>query len=464
MIIRKILPPAGVLIIHFLVASLLFAYMSAETAYSSGKTTVYFFWSTGCRHCQDERDFLAVLGQKYPELDIKSLEVTGNPENAKLFSDMADAYGIRIKGVPATFIGGQEPVVGYQGYEPTGKIIEAMIKHCVGNHCADPIERLARPQGTPLISQGEFTGKTGEQGVCGKDVECPEEEKAPPAPLSAKKDSVINLPLLGELDISGEALFYQTIVIAGFDGFNPCAFFVLFTLLGLLLHEQSRQRLLLIGAIFVFFSGFIYFIFMAAWLNIFLLTGKIAAVTIAAGAVALIIALINIKDFFYFRKGVSLIIPEMAKPRLFDRMRKLVRAASLPSAMMGTVVLAVAANLYELFCTAGFPMVYTRILTLHSLPKVHYYLYLVLYNVVYVIPLALIVLFFAVTLGSKKLTDRQGRILKLVSGMMMLCLGAVLLTKAELLNNIAMTVGLLGISLAVSGIIIFAAARLKAGN
>ena len=470
----------GLITVFILITVCSFFSAHAGRAYAAGKVTVYFFWSTGCPHCKDEKAFLEKLVKKYPELDIKSLEVKNNPENAKLFSDMSDAYRIRIKGVPATFIGGLGPVVGYRGDESTGKTIEAMVRQCVESKCPDPIDRLGRLPGTSLLTREEHTGIAGEQGVCGQDIECPEEKKVqsglPPEdrritraaegmlPAKDRQDQVVNLPLLGELDISRDALFYQTIVIAGLDGFNPCAFFVLFTLLGLLLHVQSRKRLLLIGGIFVFFSGFIYFIFMAAWLNFFLLTGKIAAVTTAAGAIALIMAFINIKDFFYFGKGVSLVIPEKAKPRLFDRMRKLMKAASLPSVILGTVVLAAAANMYELFCTAGFPMVYTRILTLHSLSKVHYYLYLVFYNMIYVIPIALIVLFFAVTLGARKLTERQGQILKLVSGMMMLGLGMVLFAKPELLNNIAVTAGLLGISLASSWIIAFAAGRLTAGR
>ena len=453
-LIRQTSTLVGLLIVLFLATGFLYSVMAGDTADASAKVTVYFFWSTGCPHCIKEEAFLDKLGKKYPELDVKSLEVKNNPENAKLFSDMADAYGIRIKGVPATFIGGLEPVIGYQGDGSTGKEIEARIKQCFENKCAGPVERLKARPVTPLLSQG----------VCPQDTECPEEKtvqgggpssgKEGMLPPTERNDTVVHMPFIGELDISGDALFFQTVVIAGLDGFNPCAFFVLFTLLGLLLHVQTRKRLLLIGGIFIFFSGLIYFIFMAAWLNVFLLTGKIAEVTMLAGAIALIISLINIKDFFYFRKGVSLVIPEKAKPRLFDRMRKLLKAASLPSVILGTVVLAAAANMYELFCTAGFPMVYTRILTLHNLSKVHYYLYLVLYNVIYVVPLALIVLFFAVTLGVKKLTERQGQILKLVSGMMMLCLGAVLLVKPELLNNIAVTAGLLATSLAVSGIFI----------
>jgi thiol-disulfide isomerase/thioredoxin len=441
-------------------------FLFAGALHAADKVVVYLFWATGCPHCEEEKAFLDEMAGRYPQLDLRYFEVKDNPENAKLFSDMAEAYGVKLKGVPATFIGEENPIVGYRTDESTGREIEARIRRCIERGCPDPRDRMARPAGPLLFPQNGLAG--AEEGVCAQDTECPEGAPtsgpaAPKPPLTAptekRNDQVIELPLLGKVDTARESLLYQTIAIAGLDGFNPCAFFVLFTLLGLLLHVHSRKRLLLIGGIFVFFSGFVYFIFMAAWLNIFLLTGRIAAVTVAAGAVALLIALINVKDFFFFRKGVSLVIPEKAKPRLFDRMRKLIKATSLPSVIAGTVVLAVAANAYELFCTAGFPMVYTRILTLHNLSKIEYYLYLLLYNVVYVVPLVAIVLFFAVTLGARKLTEHQGQVLKLVSGMMMFCLGAVLLTRPELLNNVAVTGGLLGVSLAVSAVIVLMVKR-----
>jgi len=96
----------------------------------------------------------------------------------------------------------------------------------------------------------------------------------------------------------------------------------------------------------------------------------------------------------------------------------------------------VVANTYELLCTAGFPMVFARVLTLHDLSTAGYYLYLVLYNVIYIIPLAVIVTLFAVTLGSRKLSEKEGRILKLVSGLMMLELGLVLLFAPELMTRL----------------------------
>jgi len=121
-------------------------------------------------------------------------------------------------------------------------------------------------------------------------------------------------------------------------------------------------------------------------------------------------------------------------------MRNIITEGSLKGAIIATVILAATANLYELLCTAGFPLVFTRVLTLNELPAISYYLYLLLYNIVYIIPLAAIVLFFTITLGTRKLSENEGRFLKLLSGMMMLFLGIILLIAPELLSNIAISI------------------------
>jgi hypothetical protein len=78
-----------------------------------------------------------------------------------------------------------------------------------------------------------------------------------------------------------------------------------------------------------------------------------------------------------------------------------------------------------------------------------------------VIPLGVIVLTFSITLGAKKLTEWQGRVLKLLSGLMMLFLGLVLLINPALLNNMLLSVGLLVSALSVAMIIIFTTKRIK---
>ena len=111
--------------------------------------------------------------------------------------------------------------------------------------------------------------------------------------------------------------------------------------------------------------------------------------------------------------------------------------------LAATIVLAIVANSYELLCTAGLPMVYTRILTLQPLSNEHYYFYLAFYNLIYVAPLFLIVVVYTRSLGGKKLSEQQVRLLKLMSGLMMLSLGAVLLLAPGLLNNMLVSVSIL---------------------
>jgi hypothetical protein len=121
----------------------------------------------------------------------------------------------------------------------------------------------------------------------------------------------------------------------------------------------------------------------------------------------------------------------------------------------GTVVLAIAANTYELLCTAGFPMVYTRLLTLRNLSNIEYYMYLAFYNIVYVIPLFAIVLLFTATLGARQLTEKEGRALKLLAGVMMLCLGLVLVFSPAALSNLETAAGILVAAIAITALTLF---------
>lgn len=361
---------------------------------------LYYFWGTGCPHCEEAKPFVKALQKDYPALRVESRDVMADRDNLRIWTETAARFGTAPAGVPAFYVAGQS-IVGFSP-EIQNRLITLLDKHF---------------------------------GLA----------------VSAPSPEVVRLPLFGDVEPSHLSLPVFTLVIAGLDSFNPCAFFVLLFLLSLLVHAHSRKRMLLVGGTFVLCSGLVYFLFMAAWLNLFLLVGQLEYMTDLAGLVALVIGAINAKDYFFFKEGVSLSIPEAAKPRLFARMRGLLHSESTTTLLLGTVVLALAANSYELLCTAGFPMVYTRVLTLNQLSSQAYYLYLGLYNLVYVIPLAVIVGVFTWTLGSRKLTENQGRILKLLAGVMMLMLGAVLVFKPALLNDARSSALLLGTSLLLTG-------------
>lgn len=359
------------------------------------KTTIYFFWSSGCPHCAKEKPFLEKLEGKYPGLDVKYYE-TSDPESVKLFSDVAKAYGASTQWVPATFICDYY-TVGFDSEETTGKEIEEKVKTCLELGCTD-------------LYQSE------NQQQCNVD-----------------QKNIVNIPLLGEIDLTKVGLPLLTIILGFLDGFNPCAIWVLCFLLTLLLYAKSRKKILAIGSIFVLTSGIVYFLFMAAWLNFFLMIGFVKALRIIVALVAVIAGIINMKDFLFFKKGISLTIPDKWKPKLFEKMRALVKEEAFIAVIIGTIVLAFTANTFELICTFGFPAIYTRALTLHNLPALSYYLYLALYNIIYILPLAVIVLVFTWTMGAHRFTETQGKILKLISGLLMLILGLILLIKPELL-------------------------------
>ncbi|MGD9385797.1 MAG: hypothetical protein PVF28_04525, partial [Thioalkalispiraceae bacterium] len=357
---------------------------------------LYFYWSNQCPHCQKALVYLENLELQRDDIVIHNYQLVGEPENITRYEMMAAALAKSAQSVPAFFMCNTMLTGFDQAITP--QQIETVLSRC----------------------QQYLASNNNLHGFAGIESD----------PL------VLDLPFFGAIQADISSLPIMTLVIAAVDAFNPCAFFVLMFLLSLLIHTRNRKRMLLVGGVFVFFSGLMYFLFMTAWLNLFRVIGQLDVITIIAASVAVVVGLINIKDFFWFKQGVSLTLSEQAKPKLFQRMRGLLQVRSLPVLLAATISLALFANMYEFLCTAGFPMVYTRILTLSDLTTAQYYAYLLLYNVVYIVPLLIIVLLFVTTMGARKLQESEGRGLKLFSGTMMLALGIVLLFVPSLLQNL----------------------------
>ncbi|MCM2311554.1 MAG: thioredoxin family protein [Steroidobacteraceae bacterium] len=394
---------------------------------ADGTPTVrlYYFFSPTCPHCQAAAPYIDELQARWPWLEVKKFAVKDNRANAKFYYETALSLGTKALSVPG-FVFCRQVLIGYDTADTTGAEIARALEACHER-------RLATPTATDVpASSGAATAGT----------------QASPAERSAA--TTINLPFVGMVDVQAFSLPVLTVVLAGMDAFNPCAFFVLLFLLSLLVHAKSRARMAIVGGTFVLFSGLVYFVFMAAWLNVFLIAGELRVITMIAGLLALTVAALNIKDYFWFKEGPSLSIPESAKPGLFKRMRGIVATGSLGPMLASTVLLAIVANSYELLCTAGFPMVYTRVLTLAGLETWQYYAWLAVYNVIYVIPLLVIVIVFVRTMGARKLSESEGRVLKLVSGFMMLGFGLLLLVAPQLLTNPLASIVVLLVAVAVA--------------
>jgi hypothetical protein len=193
---------------------------------------------------------------------------------------------------------------------------------------------------------------------------------------------------------------------------------------------------------------------MAAILNFVSVFENQNIISYCAGVVAILFGILNIKDFFFFKKGPSASVSDKQKLKLSQQMRKIIRITSIPSLVFSTIVLAISANTVELLCSFNLPLIYTgTILPQYNLGMMERYFYLIFYNIVYIIPLLIIVGIMVATLGRWKLSEYQGRVLKLFSGIMILSLGLILLVKYELLHDVFSVVYLLLISIFLSVII-----------
>jgi thiol-disulfide isomerase/thioredoxin len=410
------------LVITFIIAFLCATALAVVVTATTGTVKLYYYSAENCPHCKEYGPLIHQLAEQAPTVTLIEKDIWLDRSAFEEMMKLVATHGDLPVATPTLFLG-NKVWIGLDHNKL--REVEAQLKECLESGCPDAMERLLPENSKRLAEQ----------------------------PLA--EEGTISVPLWGELDAREISLPLVTLTLGLLDSINPCAFFVLLFLLSLMIHAHSRMRMLTVGVVFVSFSGLIYFLFMAAWLNLFLATGGIRVVTLLAGFVALLIGGFNVKDYFMFHKGPSLSIPEKAKPGLYHRVRGLVKSANYLSLLGGTALLAIAANSYELLCTAGFPMVFTRILTLQELPTWQYYTYLGLYNVVYVIPLLIIVIIFAVTLGAHQLSERQGRCLKLVSGIMMAVMGLVLVFFPTLLQSLSGTITIFSVAMLCIAIILF---------
>ena len=340
--------------------------------------SIEVFTRPGCPHCAHARQFLRRLSIEYPGVRITEQVVPQDQQQLERLFRLTEQSGFQRPGVPA-FLICENFFIGFDTDQTTGEQIKRLLGLTDNN------------KGTPPATGSVVTSWFGT--------------------ISAGK---LGLPLF-------------TIAIGLVDGFNPCAMWVLLMLLSLLVNLRNRKRLLLIAGIFVLVSGAVYFAFMAAWLNLYFIIGFSRSIQVVVGFIASVIGVVHIKDFFAFKQGLSLSIPDSSKPGIYARIRRVIYAENLLAACFAVIIVALLVNLVELLCTAGLPAVYTQILAARELPLVEYYSYLLLYNLAYIFDDALMVTIAVVTLSSHKLQTMEGRWLKLLSGAVILALGIFLI-------------------------------------
>lgn len=366
------------------------------------KVSLHLFWSYGCPHCQKEKIFLAKLVEKYPQLEIKDYEVSSSQTNVALLKKAGDSLGVNVSGVPFTVIG-QEYFVGYLNDETTGKEIEAAVNYALENDYQDVVGSL--------FSRNEESDQDKVKGAT----------------------DIIEVPIFGQLDTKKLSLPILTFVIALLDGFNPCAMWVLLFLISLLLGMKDKKKMWVLGSVFIVASGFVYFLFLSAWLNLFLFLGWVTWIRILVGLIALGAGGYYLWDYITNKSGACRVMGSKKKQKVFDNLKKVTQKKQLGLAVLGMIVLAFAVNLVELVCSAGLPAIYTQVLSLANLPTWQYYLYLIFYILIFMLD-DLVVFFVAMTtLKITGLSTKYSRFSHLFGGILIFIIGLLLIFKPEVL-------------------------------
>ena len=375
--------------------------LAASTAWGpSASPDLEIFVREGCSRCADAESFVEGLRRRQPDLRVAVHDVRRDPTALARLQELAASAGAAAPGLPSFYVRG-ELLVGFAGESTSGAHIEALL--------AGRPEKPA-PSATTAMS-------------------CAQEANLTCSPGPAAAADSVEWPWLGiRIDVEKVGLPLFTMATGLVDGFNPCSMWVLIMMVSILAATRDRRKMLAIAGTFVVVEGFAYFAFMAAWLNLFLLIGISRTSQVALGIVALVAGLINIKDFWAFGRGITLSIPAAAKPGIYAKIRRILQEENLFLAVAGTAALAILVQIVELLCTSGFPALYTRILTLRDLDPWAYYGYLLLYNAMYMLDDVAVLAIGVVTLSQRRLQEKEGRRLKLLSGIVMLLLGLYLIT------------------------------------
>lgn len=378
---------------------------------ASEAVPVYLFWTETCPHCAKARKFLDMLSLRTPGIEIHALELSSDARHERAFAALSKHFAIDPPAVPLIIIG-DKVVVGYDEDATTGAEIEASIAACRSKACADIAGAYVR--GThPAVADGGATDAT----------DIGREPRGPSLP------DTITIPGIGQIETRSLSLPALTLVLGAIDGFNPCAMWVLVFLIGLLVGMRDPFRMWSYGAAFLLTSAAVYFAFLAAWLNIFLVFGSLTWVRTAIGVFALGAGGYYLWQFVTNPEAACPVASPGKREHVMARLKDTIGERSFLLAIAGLVVLAVGVNLIELLCSAGIPAVYTQVLVLSDLSAIKYYAYLTLYIAVFLLDDVIVFVTAMVTLRAAGLTANYARYSHLIGGIVLGAIGILLLFK-----------------------------------
>ncbi len=400
----------------------LLALMALPANAQEPQANIYFFWGHGCPHCALEKRYLDNLARNNPQVNVYEYEVWDNEANFELWLKVSDKLNADVQGVPFTVVG-EEYFIGWLNEATTGASIEKAVTCLLNDGCQDVVQEIISPPTTDPMPNTE-------------PCDCVDKETPTPVEQQSLVSDItqeINVPVLGKVNLKDLSLPLITIVLAGLDGFNPCAMWVLLFLISLLLGLSDKKRRWFLGTAFIIASSLVYFVFMASWLNLLMFAKELSKIQIGIGLVALGGGLYNLKEFSCSKESGCKVTGGAKRQAIFARLRAITQQQQLWLALVGIILLAFAVNLVELICSAGLPVIFTQILAINNLSPWQYYAYMLMYIVIFMLDDLLVFFSAMLTLEMTGFSTKYSRYSHLIGGLVMVIIGLLLIYKPEVL-------------------------------
>lgn len=236
--------------------------------------------------------------------------------------------------------------------------------------------------------------------------------------------------------LTGVTLF--AIITGGLlDGINPCAFATLIFFIAYMERvKQKKKTLLYIGLAFSL-AVFIGYIFVGLGILEFYYQAEESVlisdmIYFVAGTLALFLGIFNVYDYIRVKKDEKPILqlPRFLKSKRGRIIRVLTRDQGIPILVILAFLVGLGIALLEFVCTGQVLIPVLAVIKTASPERFTAYLYLILYNIMFIVPLLLILGFFYVGYESETfgeiLSRRQG-LIKIFTALFLFAIGIYML-------------------------------------
>jgi cytochrome c biogenesis protein CcdA len=205
-----------------------------------------------------------------------------------------------------------------------------------------------------------------------------------------------------------------------------------------------------IGTTFLAVTALLYGLYIAGMYGFLSYAANQTWVRLAMAVIALVFGVINLKDYFWYGRGLSLSIPAGRRPALYRRIRSVAaEGEALPIALAGTALLAVGVSVLETPCTAGYPLLWANLLTAQDIGLAGAIPLFAVYMAVFLLDELVVFGTAVVAMRASKLEERAGRLLKLIGGVVMIALALTLVFVPAAMSSIGGALAVFGAAMLV---------------